>query len=123
MSDRRVPGLPRFRSVALAATLVASACSGVGVRTPVNPYQLMCMDEKAYLQAVGAADAAKVSEAVARMRSDADLMAPQPRRLALKSVDAASKGDPSLIRQDYRANCLPLPSPSPTTPGASPSGS
>jgi len=113
----------RLPALGFTALVLASACSGVGVRTAVNYYAQMCSDEKAYLQAVAGVDASATSEAVARMRTTANLIPDrQPRVLELQAVDAAAKGDPSLIRQDYRANCLPLPTPSPTTPGALASG-
>lgn len=106
----------------LTVVVLAAACSGVGVQRAVNYYQLACSDQKAYLQAVDIGDDAKVAEAVARMERDFRLIPDrQPRVIMLEEVAAASKGDPSLIRRDYRANCLPLPSPSPTTPAGSPS--
>lgn len=108
----------RLLALGLTALVLASACSGVGVRTAVNYYVQMCSDEKAYLQAVAREDVSATSEAVARMRTTANLIPDrQPRVLELQAVDAAVKGDPSLILQDYRANCAPLPSPSPTASG------
>lgn len=114
---------PRVPALSLTVVLLAAACSGVGVRRAANPYESICPDEKAYVQALDIGDDARISEAVARMERDFDLIPDrQPRVLLLQAVDSASKGDPFPIRQSYRANCVPLPSPSIATSEPSPFG-
>jgi hypothetical protein len=114
---------PRVPALGLTAVLLAAACSGVGAQRAVNPYESICPGEKAYIQAVDIGDDATITEAVARMERDFNLIPDrQPRLLLLQAVDSASKGDPTPIRQSYLANCVPITSPSTTTSEPSPSG-
>lgn len=101
--------------------LLAAACSGVGVQQATNPYEVVCSDERAYLDAVRAGDPAKVNDAIMKMQTDLALIPDrQPRLLLQRAVDSASKGNPELIEQDYLANCALLPSSTTTSNDVSP---
>lgn len=106
-------GLRRMAVGGLATALLLAGCSGFGVRIAENPWQQICRDTGVYLAAIGRGDRAAIEEGVRLLRRDVTLVSEISIRQWLRQVaDRAAGGDPSLARQNYQANCAPLPSPS-----------
>lgn len=109
-----------LRATAVAAGVVAAALlaarSGLGVRSVYDPYSQLCVDRKTYLQAVDKGDEGAISAAIGRLRTDIAIQANGIRADVKQEVDAASSGDPSQIRRQYRINCADAFSPGSPAP-------
>lgn len=84
---------------------VLAAVSGFGVRHVLSAYEQHCVDQKAYLEAVAGDDAGTIAAAISRLKADIALQDRGIRADARQGVDAASRGDPSVVFFFYSLNC------------------
>jgi len=99
------------RATAVAAGIVAVAVlvarSGFGVRAAIHPYEQLCADRGAYVRAFDGGRAGAITAAIEQLRTDIAIQAPGIRSGVRREVEAASRGDPSIVRRQYQINCRP----------------